>query len=135
MDTGASAPLPFILSKGRLVMAHSSSQSGKTVIQYDSEEDLTQGVETSLLIYSNTTREHYLLDNIIATGQADAEYRVLLNAVTILKYRTSEQDRTLNLTFPCGLLITPSDSIEIKVSNCWSEPADFNASFIMHRSS
>lgn len=115
-------------------MAHSSSQSGKTVIAYDTESSLAQGVETSLLIYANSSTEHYMVDNIIATGQADAEYRVLLNSVTILKYMTSEQDRTLNLVFPCGLKLNHSDTLEIKVTNCWSEVADFNASFIMHRS-
>jgi len=115
-------------------MAHNSRQSGKTVIVFDEETTLASGIETSLVIYTNTTNETLLLDQLIATGQADGLFRVLFNSETIVKYRTSEQDRTLNLAFPTGLLLGKNDTIEIKVTNCWDEVADFSGTFIIHRS-
>lgn len=74
------------------------------------------------------------LDEIIATGQTDAEYTVLINSVIMLRYRTSEQNRTMEFKLPVSQILSVGTIIDIKVQHEYSFTADFAATLLGHKS-
>ena len=114
-------------------MAHSVSQSGGTTIVYDEENTLASDVETSLVLYTNNTEYPLFIDSIKASGQAEAIYRILYKSSTVFKKRTTGSDLDMDFDIPNGLLLKPSETIEIKVTNCHTTVADFSGTLILHR--
>lgn len=114
-------------------MPHNASQSNGAEFAFDEELTLAPLTETTLLIFTNNTRYAYFIDVIRGSGQAEALFRVLYKSNTIYKHRTSGSNHNMILEIPNGLLLKPSESIEIKVTNCHDTTADFSGAFIMHR--
>lgn len=73
------------------------------------------------------------LDEIITTGETDAEYTVVINSVIKLRYRTSEQDRTMEFKLPVSQLLSVGTTIDIKVQHEYGFTADFAATLLAHR--
>lgn len=99
---------------------------------YDEELTVASGSPVTILSHTVVGTTLYL-DEIITTGQADAEYTVLINSVMKLRYRTSEQDRTMKFKLPVSQLLSVGTVIDIKVQHEYSFTADFAATLLGHR--
>lgn len=117
-------------SQGRLILSPTATAS---ILEFDEELTVAANSVTTILSYTNTGSLLYL-DTLIATGEVDAEYRLVINGTTKMKYRTSEQNRTMNVPFPMSQLIQIGDIVDIKVIHYHTaSTADFSANIIGHR--
>jgi hypothetical protein len=120
-----------VLGRLQVVMAGALSVNS-SVLEYASASTVPANTLTTILTYTNTGSVLWL-DQLIATGQDDAEYEIVINTVTKIKYRTSEQQRTMDIQFPIAQKIAINDVIDIKVTHWGSATRDFDASLIGHK--
>lgn len=104
--------------------------SGQIQNTYNEINSVANNILTTLL--TKTVTASGLLKKITVSGTNIAEYTVELNAVILSKKRTF-YGNSLNETFLFdeGIVLSPSDVIEIKVIHYKPSVADFNANILI----
>lgn len=115
-------------SLGQLLISNSPTTS---VWQYNEILTIASGSLTTILTYT-VIGSDLMIDNILASGTVDAEYRVLINGSVKAKYRTSEQDRTTKIILPTPQRVAVGSIIDVKVVHYNVATADFDASLMGH---
>lgn len=121
---------------GRLVVAIGASVPATpttSFLEYDSVVTVPDNSLTTIISHTVVTSD-LLLDSIIATGTVDGEYTVVIDGDIKVKYRTSEQDRTVRIPFPVSQKIGVGSIIDVKVVHYEASlTGDFDASLIGHK--
>lgn len=124
--------------EGRLIVSVDSSlpttlTPGSSVLEYASVSTIPDNSLTTILVHAVGVAP-LLLDGVIATGTVDAEYIILVNNQVKIRYRTAEQDRTVNIKFETPQKFIVGSVIAIKVIHYnTANTADFDATFIGHK--
>ena len=120
-------------SLGRLKIVLSSITPATSVLEYSEITIIADNVVTTIHTHTVVSTD-LMVDQIIASGTVDAEYRLVINGSTKAKYFTSEQDRTAKFNFPFPQKFIVGTVIDIKVVHFnTSVTGDFNASLIGHK--
>lgn len=104
-----------------------SFQVGKSTFLHDVESNIAPE-DPTIVLFETGGDKIQIIDYIIATGTADAEFTIKFNSVTIIRYRTSEQDRTMRIPCGPGWFFKKNDTIEVSVEHCSSNNQSFNVS-------
>lgn len=104
-----------------------------SVLEYNEVSTIADNSLTTILTYTVTTSDLFL-DTILASGDIDAEYRLVINSTTKAKYITSEQDRTAKIQFPVAQKFIVGTIIDIKVVHFnTTNTGSFNTTLIGHK--
>lgn len=104
-----------------------------SIFEYDDAINVPDNTLTTVLSHTNGAAIEERINFIQATGTADAEFHIVIDTVTKMKFRTSEQVRTMKIEFPPHILAVGS-IIDVKVVHFdIGLLCDFNASLIGHR--
>jgi len=115
-------------------MGFDGRSASSNEIHFDEELTVPTTTITIVQTFTNTdSKGLFFVDEIIATGQVDAEYSVYKDGELKLKYKTSEQNRTMRIKFPASWKLNKNDFIDIKVEHCDSNVANFSSTIIGHR--
>jgi hypothetical protein len=111
----------------------SSGSVSSSIIARDVVSTVADNALTTILSYTNTGSTLWL-DKIVATGNVDGEYQVVIDTVTKFTFRTAEQQRTMDFLFPVPIKIGIGSIIDVKVTHFnASITGDFVASIAGHR--
>lgn len=120
-------------SFGRIILAPTGSGSTVSVWEYGAQSTIADNSLTTILTYT-VVGSSLMIDKIMATGNVDAEYQVLVNGFIKAKYMTSEQDRVAKFDFPTSQEVSVGGIISIKVIHYRTGLiGDFNCSLIGHK--
>lgn len=114
---------------GKLLISNAGTSS---VWEYSEVTSVPSAAVTTIHTHTVTSTKLFL-DIILASGNLDAEYLIVVNGSTKARYKTSEQDRTAKFLFPSAQRFEIGDIIDIKVLHDASTSGDFNASLIGHK--
>lgn len=115
-------------------MGFDARNASTNEVLYAEETTVPSLALTLLQTFTNIdSKGLFFVDEIIATGQVDAEYRIYKDGDLKIKYRTSEQDRTMRIKFPSSWKIQKNGFIDIKVYHSDDNLSDFSSTIIGHR--
>lgn len=114
---------------GKIIISTAGSSS---VWEYAEISSVAASAVTTILTHTVTTSKLFL-DMILASGDVDAEFIIVVNGSNKARYKTSEQDRTAKFLFTAAQRFNVGDIIDIKVVHFASTSGAFNASLIGHK--
>jgi len=115
------------------VLVAMSNYVSSSVLEFATATAVPDNAVTTILTYTVAV-DALLLDTLLITGQVDAEYVFTVNTVTKLKFRTSEQERSLKVAFPAAQKFAVGDILALKVIHYnTSGVFDFDATLIGHK--
>ncbi len=105
----------------------------ESIWEYDEIGPISSGdTWNTILTYTVSTKQLWL-DQIIVTGDVDAEYSIWIDTENKAGFRTSEQDRTGQVPFKPAHNMPVGTIIDIKVRHANTSSSDFKASLIGHK--
>lgn len=120
-------------NQGRLKVVVVGAAVAVSVLEYEEITTIADNVLSTILTYT-VVGSSLLLDNIIASGDVDAEYQLVVDGDVKAKYRTSEQDRTAKFSFPASQQFSAGTIIDIKVIHfSTGQTSSFNTTLIGHK--
>jgi len=115
-------------------MSKNTQQVEWSDIEYSEELGVSKEALTIVTIFTNNFTFPVLISQIVATGNADAEFQVFFNSTLKAKFRTAEGgDRTMDLSLSVPFKLKVGGTIEVRVTHWDSFQADFNASIFYHK--
>lgn len=120
-------------SLGRLKVVVAGTATTTSILEYDDVTTIAANALTTILSYT-VVGTALLVDQIIASGDVDAVYFLVVDGSIKAQYRTSEQDRTAKFNFPVAQKFSIGQVIDIKVIHYdTGDTSDFNATLIGHQ--
>lgn len=115
---------------GKLLVSLAGTTS---VWEYAEITSIASGATSTILTYTVTSTELFL-DQVIASGDIDAEYTIVVDGSTKARYKTSEQNRTAQFIFTSPQRVAVGSIIDIKVTHFQTgSSGNFNTALIGHK--